>query len=217
MTFSIIGYDEKTGEIGVATCTKVIACGSIVPAANENGAIATQSYPNVLYKEKALASLEQDSSPKEIIKELTDQDDRKEMRQVIIMNDKGVSAGFTGKGNVNYADHTKGKNYICAGNMLTGKEVLDAIQQTFVDSDGELPDRLMESLEAGEKAGGDKRENTKGSASLLVAKKGHGPLGYGDQYIDLRIDFSTTPINDLKQLLQERKKRESFYSKDFSY
>ncbi len=218
MTFSIIGFDKKTGEIGVATATKAIACGAIVPFAKANvGAVATQSYPNVLYKEKAIAFLEKGKIPEEVIKLLVEGDNRKEMRQVIVMDFNGNSAGFTGEGNVGFAGHVRGRNFICAGNMISGKQVLDTVSSSFSKSKGNLAGRLIQAILAGEKVGGDKRDDPLGSASLFIVKENRGPLGIGDRYIDLRIDYSKNPIQDLKELLKSRMNVESFFSSEFNY
>jgi uncharacterized Ntn-hydrolase superfamily protein len=206
MTFSIIGVDRKSGEIGVATSTKALACGAIVPFAKaEVGGVASQSYPNILYREKAIALMEKSIKPTEVIKRLVKDDKDKEIRQVIVLNKKGTSAGFTGKKNVDFAGHVSGKDFVCAGNMLTGKEVLGKMSKAFVRSKGELADRLINALIAGEKAGGDKRNKPYGSASLFIVKKNGGPMNIGDRYIDLRIDYSNKPIQELQFLLQKRR------------
>jgi uncharacterized Ntn-hydrolase superfamily protein len=206
MTFSIIGMDKKTGEIGVATFTKAIACGAIVPLAKaEVGGVASQSYPNILYREKAINLMEKGVKPEEVIKKLVKDDEDRELRQVIILNNKGQSAGFTGKKNVDFAGQISGKDFICAGNMLTGKEVLSEMSKAFVQSKGELADRLINALIAGEKIGGDKRDKPYASASLFIVKKNSGPMNIGDRYIDLRIDYSSKPIQELQFLLQKRR------------
>jgi len=218
MTFSIIGIDRKAGEIGIATATKAIACGAIVPFAKSGvGGVATQSYPNVLYKEKAISLLEKRMKPTSVIKLLVKNDNRKEMRQVIVMNSAGESAGFTGEGNVDFAGHISGKGFICAGNMLASRNVLDAVSRSFLKSKGSLAGRLINSLIAGDKIGGDKRDKPYGSASLFIVKNNKGPLGIGDRWIDLRIDYSFTPISDLKRLLKERMKVDNFYSARYRY
>ncbi|MGV8141135.1 MAG: DUF1028 domain-containing protein [Candidatus Woesearchaeota archaeon] len=206
MTFSIIGIDRKKGEIGVATCTKAMACGAVVPFAKAGvGGVASQSYPNILYREEAIRLMEQNIEPNEVINMLIKSDKDREIRQVIVINDSGKSAGFTGKKNVEFAGHISGKDFICAGNMLAGKGVIDAVSSEFSKSKGELADRLIKSLIAGEKAGGDKRNKPYGSASLFIVKKNGGPMNIGDRYIDLRIDYSNKPISELQFLLQKRR------------
>jgi uncharacterized Ntn-hydrolase superfamily protein len=218
MTFSLIGFDKKKGEMGIATATKAIACGAIVPLAKAGvGGVATQSYPNILYREKALLLLEHGLPPKKVISLLVKNDKRKEMRQVIVMNYQGQSAAHTGEKNVDHASHISGKDFICAGNMLAGEKVLKAVSKTFSKTKGNLADRLIKSLIAGEKVGGDKRNHPYGSASLFIVKKGRGPLGIGDRWIDLRIDCSKNPIRDLKQLLKQRMKVDGFYSLKYKY
>ena len=133
------------------------------------------------------------------------------------MDSKGNSAGFTGKNNIGFADHFSGQDFVCAGNMLSGKEVLNAVSESFSKSKGELADRLVKALLSGKKVGGDKRNKAYGSASLLVVRNNHGPLGIGDRYVDLRVDYSKQPVEDLKKLLRKRKKVESFFSNEFDY
>ncbi|MCX6750880.1 MAG: DUF1028 domain-containing protein, partial [Candidatus Pacearchaeota archaeon] len=116
-------------------------------------------------------------------------------------NNKGESAGFTGKNNVSWAGHLSGKDFICAGNMLVGEEVLKAIKRSFESSKGSLAERLVKSLIAGERVGGDKRNRKFGSAGLIVEKKDYGVMNIGDRYIDLRVDYSTNAIKDLQRLL----------------
>lgn len=217
MTFSIIGIDKKHKEIGVATTTKAIACGAIVPLAKVYvGAIATQFYPNINYREKSMDLLRK-FSPKETIQKLVKNDSKKHMRQVIVMNWKGESSGFTGKGNVEFACHLNGKNFICAGNMLIGKKVLEEVSKSFIKSKGKLAERLIKSLEAGQKVGGDKRNKSYGSTSLFLVKDKHGPLGIGDRYIDLRVDYSGTPVKDLKKIYKKRMELDSFFSEKYKY
>ena len=213
MTFSIIGIDRKMGEIGVATSTKTMCCGAMVPFAKAGvGGVATQSYPNILYREKAIALLEKGLEPKDVIDRLIIPDKDRDLRQVIVMNSKGEVACFTGQKNVDFAGHNSGKDFVCAGNMLVGKQVIDALSKAFIESKEALGDKLIKCLIAAEKVGGDKRNNPYGSASLFIVKKNGGPCGIGDRWIDLRIDDSPTPIQDLGKLLEHRKQLELFYS-----
>lgn len=218
MTFSIIAFDKKKGEIGIATRTKALACGGIVPAAEVGvGAVATQSYPNVNYKKRGIELLRKGHFPLEVVNKLTKEDDRREKRQVIVMNWKGVGAAYTGKENVSYADHIIRKDFACAGNMLANDRVIKNIANSFGKSKGKLVDRLFAALMAGEKAGGDKRDGTWGSASILIVKKDCGLLGIGDVYFDLRIDSSEDPLRDMKNLINLRKKIEHIHSKKYNY
>jgi len=213
MTFSIIGIDKKNKEIGVACFSKAFAVGGIVPEIKlEVGAVCTQSYPNVSYKDEGI-NLMKKFSPDKVIEILTNKDKEKEIRQIIIMNNKGESAGFSGKKNVEWRGHTKGKDFICAGNMLVGKRVLTEMKKVFEYSKCSLVERLIKSLIAGEKVGGDKRKKKFGSAGLIVEKKNYGVLGIGNRYIDLRVDNSRNAILDLKKLLKVKLSNEKKWRK----
>ena len=202
MTFSIIAIDRKNKELGSACFSKAFAVGGIVPEVKlKVGAVCTQSYPNVTYKEEGIELMKK-YPPKKVINLLTKSDRYKETRQVIIMNSKGESAGFSGNENVGWKGHLSGKNFICAGNMLVGEEVLNAIKDTFENSKGNLSERLIKSLSAGEKVGGDKRKKKFGSAGLIIEKENYGIFGLGDRYIDLRVDNSEDAIADLNKLLR---------------
>lgn len=202
MTFSIIAIDKKNKEFGVACFSKALAVGGIVPEVKlKIGAVCTQSYPNVLYKEKGIELMKK-YSPKKAIDLLINNDKDKEIRQIIVMNFKGESAGFSGEKNVCWKGHLSGKDFICAGNMLVGEEVLNAIKTTFEKSKGNLAVRLIKCLIAGENVGGDKRNRRFGSAALIIEKENYGVMGLGNRYIDLRVDYSSHAINDLQKLLK---------------
>lgn len=213
MTFSIIGVDKKNKELGIACFSKAFAVGGIVPEVKlKRGAVCTQSYPNVLYKEKGIELMKK-YSPKKAIELLTKKDKDREIRQIIIMNSKGESAGFSGNKNVEWKGHLSGNNFICAGNMLIGERVLLEIKKTFEKSKGSLAERLIKSLIAGEKVGGDKRKRKFGSAGLIVEKKNYGVLNIGDRYIDLRVDYSSHAIKDLQKLLNVKFSNEKKWRK----
>jgi len=133
------------------------------------------------------------------------------------MNLKGESAGFSGDKTITFSNHMQGENYICAGNTLKGPKVLSSMANTFSKSTGSLAEKLLKALKAGHKAGGDKRKKTYGSGSLKISKDKHDIFGLGDDYINLRIDYSKTPIKDLTKLLNQRKKSEVIYSSQYKY
>jgi uncharacterized Ntn-hydrolase superfamily protein len=214
MTFSIIGIDKKNKELGIACFSKAFAVGGIVPEVKLRiGAVCTQSYPNVSYKEQGVELMKR-FSPSKVIEKLTDNDKDKEIRQVIIMDNKGESAGFTGKKNVSWAGHLSGKNFICAGNMLVGERVLLEMKRAFEKSKGSLAERLIKSLIAGERVGGDKRKRKSGSAGLIIEKENYGVMNIGDRYIDLRVDNSTNAIKDLQKLLNIKFSNEKKWRKN---
>ncbi|MEO0249829.1 MAG: DUF1028 domain-containing protein [candidate division WOR-3 bacterium] len=200
-TFSIVAFDPTTGDLGVAVASKFLAVGSVVPWAEAGvGAIATQAFGNTTYGPRGLALLKRKLTPEEVIQRLTREDKNREQRQVGIVDAKGRAATYTGKRCIPWAGGLTGKGYAVQGNILTGEEVVKAMAQAFERAKGELAERLLTALKAGEQAGGDSRG--KQSAALLVVRKGGGYAGYNDRYVDLRVDDHPNPIPELERLLK---------------
>lgn len=205
-TFSIVAYDSEAKEWGVAVASKYLAVGSVVPWAKAGvGAVATQSRVNTTYGTKGLELLAEGKSPEEVLKTLGDADKGKEGRQVAIINAKGETVAFSGKDCNEWAGHKTGKNYSCQGNLLAGEKVIDDMAKAFEEAKGPLAWRLMAALEAGEKAGGDKRG--KQSAAVLVVREKGGANGLNDRAVDLRVDDHENPIPELARILAKRVKK----------
>jgi uncharacterized Ntn-hydrolase superfamily protein len=207
-TFSIVGFDPLTGDLGVAVQSKFFAVGSVVPWAKAGvGAIATQSYANVTYGPDGLELLAKGKSARETVETLTSADGNKQRRQLGIVDAKGNSASFTGSGCHPWAGHIEKPDFCAQGNILTGKEVVDAMAASFEQSQkqakGGLCNWLVDALTAGQDAGGDSRGRQ--SAALLVVRKKGGYGGGNDRFIDLRVDDHKTPIVELRRLLQLHK------------
>ncbi|WP_205665745.1 DUF1028 domain-containing protein [Anoxybacter fermentans] len=199
-TFSIVGFDPETGELGIAVQSKFLAVGAVVPWARAGvGAIATQSWANTTYGPEGLRLLEEGYSVEEVLEKLTSADENKNLRQVGIVDAKGNSATFTGEDCFEWAGGIAGPNFAAQGNILVSEETVKAMADTFVNVKGPLADRLVEALAAGQAAGGDSRGRQ--SAALLVVKEKGGYSGFNDRYIDLRVDDHPTPIKELKRLL----------------
>jgi uncharacterized Ntn-hydrolase superfamily protein len=200
-TFSIVGFDPDTGDLGVAVQSKFLAVGSVVPWAKAGiGAVATQSLANTSYGPEGLKLLAEGLSAEEALEKLISSDKEKDLRQVGIVDAKGRSAAFTGEKCFDWAGHICGENYSCQGNILVSKETVEAMARTFEQTEGDLAHRLLEALAAGQEAGGDRRGRQ--SAALLVVREKGGYGGFNDRYIDLRVDDHQTPIKELKRLLE---------------
>ena len=203
-TFSIVGFDPNTGDLGVAVQSKFFAVGSVVPWTKAGvGAIATQSYANVNYGPDGLELLAKGQSAKQTVELLTQADSNRRLRQLGIVDARGRSASFTGSGCNQWAGHIE-KPYFCAqGNILTSKEVIQSMvsgyEQAKKKSGSGLGDWLALALMEGQKAGGDSRGRQ--SAALQVARKNGGYAGGNDRFIDLRVDDHKTPIVELLRLL----------------
>lgn len=198
-TFSLVARCSRTNEVGVCVATAIPAVGSVVPYAEAGiGAIATQALTNVIYGTEGLQLLRSGLSPEEALERLLKEDAERESRQVIIIDAHGRTAAFTGKACVDWKGHMIGENYVAAGNMLVTAQVIQAMAEAFETSGGELEERLLRALEAGQKAGGDKRG--KRSAALTVMKR---PEYRGVRpFIDLRVDYHEDPVKELRNILE---------------
>jgi uncharacterized Ntn-hydrolase superfamily protein len=200
-TFSIVAFDPQATEWGVATQSKFLAVGSAVPWAQAGaGAVATQSYANTSFGPRGLARMASGLSARETLDRLLAEDDGREQRQVGIVDAHGEAATFTGKECLNWAGGLTGPSYAVQGNILVGEATVKAMAEAFEAARGELADRLVATLAAGQKAGGDRRGQQ--SAALLVVREKSGYAGFNDRYIDLRVDDAPRPIERLRQLLE---------------
>lgn len=205
-TFSIVAYDPERKEWGVATASKVLAVGNCVPWAKAGvGAVATQSFVNVSYGPKGLELLAEGKPVAEVVKLLTEPDRNRETRQLAVIDKDGNVATYTGKECIRWAGGKEGKHFACVGNLLAGDAVVADMGKAFEEAKGPLAWKLLAAMEAGEKAGGDKRG--KQSAAVLVVRDGAGANGFGDRYIDLRVDDHQTPIQELARILNKSVRR----------
>jgi uncharacterized Ntn-hydrolase superfamily protein len=198
-TFSIVGYDPATGDLGIAVQSKFFAVGAVVPWARAGvGAVATQSYANTAYGPDGLRFLADGASAVAAVEQLTAADDDRALRQLGIVDAAGVAATFTGDACLPWAGGRVGEHYAAQGNILAGPEVVDAMAVTFESTPGDLGARLVAALAAGQAAGGDARGRQ--SAALLVVREGGGYGGANDRYVDLRVDDHPVPIRELRRL-----------------
>jgi uncharacterized Ntn-hydrolase superfamily protein len=199
-TFSIVAVDPATGDLGVAVTSKFPAVGNGVPWARAGvGAVATQAAANLSFGEDGLALMAGGMTANAALAKVLAADAQREERQVGMVDAKGHAATFTGKNCFPWAGGKTGKNYAAQGNILVGAATVEAMASAFEKATGELPDRLVAALEAGQAAGGDKRGRE--SAALLVVRKGAGYGGKGDRWVDLRVDDHSDPVVELRRLL----------------
>ena len=203
-TFSIVGYDAETGDLGIAVQSKFFAVGSVVPWAEAGaGAIATQSWANTTYGPNGLKLLKSGLSAEQTLERLIADDPGRATRQVGIVDAKGNVANYTGDECNEWAGAVSGKHYTAQGNILAGEDVVKAMGKAFEATEGELADKLMAALFAGQEKGGDTRGQQ--SAALLVVREQSGYGGFNDRYIDLRVDDAEKPIEELQRLLEIHK------------
>lgn len=202
-TFSIVGFDADTGDLGIAVQSRFFAVGAVVPWARAGvGAIATQSVANTAFGPDGLELLVAGETAEGTLARLVGDDPSRELRQVGIVDAQGRSATFTGESCLPWAGGRTGENYAVQGNILAGPGVVDAMADTFETTAGDLGSRLVAALAAGQAAGGDARGRQ--SAALVVVREAGGYGGHNDRYVDLRVDDSAAPIRELRRLLHMR-------------
>ncbi len=201
-TYSICACDLDAGQWGVATQSKFLAVGSVVPWAEPHvGAIATQSYANPRYGPAGLALLREGLGAANVVERLTSGDDDRDQRQLGIVDARGDSATYTGAGCHPWAGGRHGPCYAAQGNILVSEETVDALVLSFEGSAGRpLAGRLLDCLDAAQIAGGDRRGQQ--SAALLVVERDGGYAGLSDVLVDLRVDDHRQPIAELRRLTE---------------
>jgi uncharacterized Ntn-hydrolase superfamily protein len=199
-TYSIAACDLDAGQWGVATQSKFLAVGSVVPWAEPHvGAIATQAYANPQYGPDGLALLRDGLSAEDVVERLTSADEGRDHRQLGVVDGQGRAASFTGSECLDWAGGRTGEGYAAQGNILVSGETVDAIAETFESNAGKpLAERLIDCLASAQAAGGDSRGQQ--SSALLVVEKDGGYAGLSDVVVDLRADDHELPVEELRRL-----------------
>ena len=195
-TFSIAAFDPGTDSLGVAVQSKFLAVGSVVPWARAGvGAVATQAMANFNYGPRGLDLMAEGRSAEETVEALTGADEGRDHRQLGVVDARGRGATYTGPECFDWAGGVTGEHYAAQGNILVGRETVDAMARVYEGTEGDLAARLLAALDAGQEAGGDSRGRQ--SAALLVVREGGGYGGDNDRVIDLRVDDHPDPIKEL--------------------
>lgn len=200
-TFSIVARDPQTGDLGIAVASKFLAVGAVVPFAEAGvGALATQSYANTTYGPRAMAILRAGGSPKAVLEAFERTDPELAQRQFGLVSAKGESLTFTGDACHPWAGGRSGEGFAAQGNLLVGPQVIDAMVETYQSKASlPFPERLLEALLAGDRAGGDRRGRQSAALFIVGVDKGYG--GFNDRWIDLRVDDHEDPVPELARLL----------------
>jgi len=208
-TFSILGYDPATGEVGGAVQSRVFAVGNGVLWAEAGvGVAATQAIVDVSYGPQAITLLRKGLKPVEVIKQVweSDTDPRpadwtKYGRQFAVIDAQGNVAAYTGPKASDWAGDKQGTYCTAQGNILAGPEVVNAMVKAFESTTGHLSFRLLAALEAGQLAGGDKRGMQ--SAAMVIVKKDAGVWLHNDVVLRLGVDDNPEPIKELRRLVEK--------------
>ena len=201
MTFSIVASNPSTKELCVATSTGLVAVGNLVPSILPNvGAICVQAMVKPSYRETILDLMKKGSSNESAINTVLKNDKKKEYRQIIVVNAKGQTYVFSGLRMIKICDSCMEDNFAIAGNMLASDSVISSMKKAFLNNSNVFfPKRLLLTLIAGEKAGGDKRGCM--SASIEYFKPNR-------RIMTLRIDYSNNPLKELSMALEKRYSKE---------
>src|SRR5262245_7927849 len=212
-TFSILGFDPRTGEVGGAVQSRVFSAGNGVLWADADvGIAATQAIVDVSYGRQALDLLRKKVAPEAIIKQILAADNdplperwSKQGRQFAVMTLKGEYAAYTGPKAPTWAGNKSGKFATAQGNILAGPQVVDNMIERFENTTGHLSQRLVAALEGGQAGGGDTRGQQ--SAALVIVKKNCGVWLHNDTVLRLQVDDSPEPIKELRRLVEKWNQR----------
>lgn len=195
-TFSIAARCPRTGMLGIGVSTAVPAVGGLCSfVAPRIGAVATQSWVNPYLGIDGLALLKSGMPAKAALDKLIADDPGREVRQLGIVDAEGGVAAFTGKDCTLWCGHEVGDGFTVQGNMLVSGETVAAMAAAARDTAAlALPERLMRVLEAGQKAGGDKR----GKQSAYI--KVHDTEEY--PYLDIGVDDHPAPVAELRRVYE---------------
>jgi uncharacterized Ntn-hydrolase superfamily protein len=199
MTFSIVALDAATGDLGVAVASKFPCVGAVVPWARAGvGAVATQSWANTDFGPDGLGLMRGGLPADAALDAVLEPDADREERQVGFVDARGGAASFTGANCMDWAGGRTGDGFAVQGNILASGDVVAALAETYAGTEGDLCDRLLAALLAGDAAGGDRRG--KQSAALLVVREAGGYERRNDRYIDLRVDDHPDAPTELARL-----------------
>ena len=200
-TFSIVARDPETGCLGVAVQSHWFSVGATVTWAEAGvGAIATQALAEVSYGPLGLALMKAGKPAADALQTLLSTDERREMRQVAMVDVQGRVATHTGTHCMADAGHVIGESFSVQANMMASPEVWPAMANTYRQAKGDFAERLVSALEAGQAAGGDIR-GQQSAAILIVAATSTG-RPWIDTHMELRVEDHPTPIQELLRLVQ---------------
>jgi uncharacterized Ntn-hydrolase superfamily protein len=171
----------------------------VVDAKGGLAIIAHQAVSNPMYGAVGLELLQSGMTPRDALDFMVRADGGGLRRQVAILDMQGRSAAWTGPDCTDWKGHKCTSEYCAQGNTLAGPQVLDALVNSFESSRGPLAERLLDALDAAQKAGGDWRGMQ--AAAILIVKPLAGASGFSDRYIDIRVDDHRQPLVELRRLL----------------
>ncbi|WP_299345979.1 DUF1028 domain-containing protein [uncultured Maritalea sp.] len=193
MTYSIVARDQETGAVGIIVASRFFAAGAMVPYVGPDYAIASQSWVNPIWGTDGVSQLAADQSALDVLDGMVQKDEGRATRQAHMIDRKGNVAAFTGEECTDWAGHELGDGFSVAGNMLVAADVVKDTAQAYRNNlDKPFAERLLLAMEAGERAGGDKRG--KQSAGMVIHR------GEDYPWLDIRADDHADPLAELGRL-----------------
>lgn len=201
MTFTILAQCERTGAHGVAVASAIPAVGAICPFVSRHGCVSTQSFNNYYFGLDGLRLLQESVAASVIVRVLLASDPSADLRQLLVLDDRGKGAAHTGRSCIETRGHRLGAGFVVGGNMLAGHHIIDRMAEEFASSaDLDLPERLVRVLELGQVGGGDVR-GQQSAALRIVGVASEIPI------CDLRVDEHEQPIAELRRILSVASKQ----------
>ena len=197
VTYSIVGRDEASGELGVAVQSRAFGVGGCAWARPGIGAVATQSFTERGYGPRGLDLLAAGESPDDALAELLEADEQRDFRQVAFLAADGRTAAHTGAACIPDCGQVNRDGVSAQGNMLASPAVWHAAADAFGAAEGSLAERLLAALDAAEEAGGDFRGR---EAAALVVVSGDAAEPPWQHVFDLRVDNQAEPLQELRRL-----------------
>jgi uncharacterized Ntn-hydrolase superfamily protein len=198
-TYSIIARDPSTGQMGVAVQSHWFSVGSLVTWGEAGvGVVATQAMVDPNYGPLGLQLMRAGLTAAQALQALLAADEGRDLRQVAMLDTHGNVAAHTGARCLFAAGHETGDNFSTQANMMVNADIWPAMASAFRRTPGDLTDRLLAALEAGQSAGGDIRGQQ--SAAILVVQPVSTGRSWADRVMELRVEDHPTPIAELKRL-----------------
>jgi len=187
--------------MGVAVQSHYFSVGPIVPWAEPGvGAVATQAMVDVSYGALGLELMGKGKTAQQALKALLASDKNSSLRQVAMLDANGIITNHTGERCIPEAGHLNGKDYSVQANMMLNDRVWPSMAEAFEGGKGDLAERMLQSLEAAEEAGGDIRG--KQSAAILIVRGEKPRKMWEGRIMDLRVEDHPEPLKELRRLVE---------------
>ncbi len=199
-TYSIVARDADTGEMGAAVQSHWFSVGARVPHAKAGvGAVVTQSFTEVSYGPLGLDAMEKGSPAEKALNKLVAKDENENVRQVGFVDAQGRVAAHTGSKAIIHACDQQGEGYTVQANLMEKDSVCAAMATAFEETEGDLAEKLMASLEAAQKEGGDIRGKQSAAMVVVDGEKKENP--WEGRIVDLRVEDNPEPLAELRRLI----------------